>query len=308
MHWKLRLFLYFLHRAESSIPESIQDYRNTLNSNWKKYRRILDGKLVAVDQTKDITILNRDSVPLRVREYKMNRPSSQIIFYLHGGGWVGRSIDTYDNVCRRMCKNTNSTVYSIGYRLSPETKFPGAINDSIDTIEYIFTKYIKTNTDQKQVVLCGDSAGGNMAIGVLKYFEKNPTITFDKLIVKYPPMKADLDQLSVKKFGRGYIIEKQDIEWMRDQYLPSAIDREDPLVSPLNYKDYSFLPPSSLVITSGYDPLQDQGIIFKNNLKKHKIQYRHIHYEDLPHGFYLLNGLSPEISKAYRDLYNFIQE
>lgn len=301
MSWRLRIFLWLLHRKQEQVPiTDVNQYRQIAVKNWRLNRFWIDGLLVPVAATKDELIPNRHGHPIRVRKYESEHPNGKIMFYLHGGGWVGRNIDTYDNFCRRVCRNTNITVYSIEYRKSPETPFPGAIEDGMDVIRALMRN---TRMDSGKFYLCGDSAGGNMAISI-SYILQNE-LHFNKLLIFYPPLSGDLNYPSFDTYGHGFIIEKEIITWMRDQYLPSREHSRDALVSPMNHSDFSFLP-ETLVTIGGKDPLQDQAREFVNKVQESGRKIKLIEYPDLPHGFYILYNLSRTIKVAYRDVYQFL--
>jgi len=296
------MFLWLLHRKPEQLPiADVNQYRQIATDNWKSNRIWIDGRLVMVAKVLDDVILNRHGQPIRVRKYVPENPNGKVMFYLHGGGWVGRNIETYDNFCRRVCRNTHFTIYSIEYRKSPETPFPGAIEDGQDVIRHLIRD---PEVDPANLYLCGDSAGGNMAIGIC-YLLRNE-LTFKKILIFYPPLSADLDYPSFDTYGRGYIIEKEIIAWMRDQYLPSPEDARHFLASPLYHTDFSFLPPT-LLTTGGNDPLQDHAREFANKAKDSGVNVSFLEYPGLPHGFYLLHNLSHKVKTAYRDVYRFSQ-
>lgn len=276
-------------------------YRERVNESWQTNRRWIDGRLIKVNHISERTINNRLSHPIPVRRYESNDPNEKVVFYLHGGGWVGRNINTYDNFCRRVCRHTHMTVYSIGYRLSPEAKFPGAIEDGIDVIRHLVSEH---NLDTSKLYLCGDSAGGNMAIGIIYLLRQE--LQFQKLLLLYPPVSAQLDQPSIEAYGKGYIIEKEDIGWMRDQYLDSKAQIKDPLVSPLYHQNFDFLP-ETMVTIGGKDPLYDQVTEFTKSAESIGQSIEFHEYPDLPHGFYLLHNLSGSVRRAYRDVYRFLK-
>lgn len=302
MGLRLRFFLWLLHRNPDQLSSmNLNQYRDQVNQGWRNNRRWIDGRLAKVDHITEWPINNRQGDPIQVRQYSSKHPNEKVIFYLHGGGWVGRNIDTYDNFCRRVCRHTHMTVYSIGYRLSPEAKFPGAIEDGIDVIRHIVSEQ---NLDTSKISLCGDSAGGNMAIGITYMLRHE--IQFQKLLLLYPPVSAKLDQPSIDAYGKGYIIEKEDIGWMRDQYLDSKSQIKDPLVSPLYHQNFDFLP-ETMVTIGGKDPLNDQVTDFTKSVESMGKSVEFCEYPDLPHGFYLLHNLSGSVRRAYRDVYRFLK-
>ncbi len=300
MGLRLRFFLWLLHRNPDQISSmDLNQYRNKVNENWRTNRIWIDGRLVKVNQVTDELINNRYGDPIKVRRYESKAPNGKVLFYLHGGGWVGRNVDTYDNFCRRVCRHTDMTIYSIGYRLSPEAKFPGAMEDGEDMIKYLISHH---GLKKSELYLCGDSAGGNMAIGIT--FLLRHEIQFQKLLLLYPPVCAQLDQPSMDSYGKGYIIEKEDVKWMRDQYLNSEEQISDPLVSPLYHQNLDFLP-STMITIGGKDPLYDQVLEFTNIVQATGKSIEFHEYTDLPHGFYILHNLSGSVEKAYRDVYRF---
>ena len=67
---------------------------------------------------------------IRVRVYRPSAaPALPILVWFHGGGWVIGSLETHDNLCRLLCDDAGAIVVSVDYRLAPETKFPGAVDD-----------------------------------------------------------------------------------------------------------------------------------------------------------------------------------
>ncbi|XP_072522131.1 arylacetamide deacetylase-like 4 [Salminus brasiliensis] len=110
---------------------------------------------------KDMTF---GGVPVRV--YEPTAASDQKrrgMMYFHGGGWVVGSIDVYDEVCRHIAKESNTTVVSVGYRLAPEHRFPAHLDDcETATLYFLSVAETEFGVDPGRVVLGGDSAGGNL--------------------------------------------------------------------------------------------------------------------------------------------------
>lgn len=301
MSWRLQLFLWLLHRTPEQVPiQDLEQYREKAAQSWKWNRWWIDGRLVPVGEVRDHMIPNRHGDHIRVRVYRSRKPNDHTMFYLHGGGWVGRNLDTYDNFCRRVCRNTGTTIYSIEYRKSPETPFPGPIEDGVDVIRSLIAKSM---VDPDRMSLCGDSAGGNMAITISYLLQDE--FRFQKLLAFYPPLSADLDYPSFDTYGRGFIIEKEVISWMRDQYLTSEEQYTDILASPLYHQSFDFLP-EILLTTGGKDPLQDHAKTFAKKLQNNGHPTTFHEYADLPHGFYLLYNLSSSVRRAYQDVYQFL--
>ncbi len=92
------------------------------------------GKSTAPDAS--ISTVNRTipgpggAIPVRIYTPKTGNGPFPVVVYYHGGGWVIGSIDAYDAGARALSKLANAVVVSVGYRLSPENKFPAAHQDA----------------------------------------------------------------------------------------------------------------------------------------------------------------------------------
>lgn len=87
---------------------------------------------------------------------------STIIFY-HGGGHFVGSADIVEPLTYQLAKFTNFQVIYIEFRLIPEHKFPSALSDSMLVTKYLINNNINYKIDLKNLILMGDSAGGNLA-------------------------------------------------------------------------------------------------------------------------------------------------
>lgn len=79
--------------------------------------------------------------------------SDKVIFYIHGDGWNAGSPLFFDFVGQRFMKD--------GYRLSPNTKYPGQIADCARCFEKAMVFLEKKNIDNSKIIVTGPSAGGD---------------------------------------------------------------------------------------------------------------------------------------------------
>jgi acetyl esterase len=109
-----------------------------------------------------------------------------VFVYYHGGGWVIGDIATADASCRMLANKTQRIVVSVDYRLAPEYKFPVPVEDSYAALQWVSENAAALNANASNVVVGGDSAGGNLAAAMtLKSREENgPAIAGQVLI--YP--------------------------------------------------------------------------------------------------------------------------
>ena len=90
-----------------------------------------------------------------------------VYLHFHGGGFMlGSSFESQPWTIK-IAKEKKCPVFTVDYRLAPKYKFPVGISDSWIFYMWII-KYAKRylNIDFDRIVLTGDSAGGNIVLGI----------------------------------------------------------------------------------------------------------------------------------------------
>ncbi|KAF9236509.1 Alpha/Beta hydrolase protein [Melanogaster broomeanus] len=110
-----------------------------------------------------------------------------VFLYIHGGGWTLGSLDTQTSFATRQCKENNCITICLDYRLAPENPYPAAVEDTVDTVQWIYQHgKAELNANVNKIAVGGSSSGGNLAaIVALKAQELSPPIPiiFQLLIV-----------------------------------------------------------------------------------------------------------------------------
>jgi acetyl esterase len=86
-----------------------------------------------------------------------------VFVYFHGGGWLGGSVEVVENVCRAIVDRAHCVALNVDYRLAPEHPFPEGLEDCRAVAEWSVVHAKEIGGDPSQVVLAGDSSGGNLA-------------------------------------------------------------------------------------------------------------------------------------------------
>jgi acetyl esterase len=235
---------------------------------------------------------------LPVRIYTPDSPEPRpVVAFFHGGGFVFCSIDTHDGTCRRLANATGAVVVSVEYRLAPEHCFPAATDDCHAAAEWVYEHAAELGGDGRQLVVAGDSAGGNLAAVVAQMARERggPPIAYQILI--YPVIDAACDSASYTENAEGYFLEKQAMEWFWRQYLGVDCDGTDPLASPIRARDLTALPPA-IVVTAEYDPLRDEGEAYAAALAAAGVPVTTRRYDGMIHGFVSMPMLFPEADEA----------
>jgi acetyl esterase len=213
-----------------------------------------------------------------------------VLVFFHGGGYVIGSPQSHDAACRHICLEAECMVISVDYRLAPEHPFPAAVDDAWAVTKWVSANAESLGGDASRLAVGGDSAGANLSAVVchLARAEGGPRIDFQLLI--YPGTDMTCQFPSHKKFGEGYRLTSSLIKWFLDHYLGDSTDRTIPTASPLFAEDFTGLPPA-LVISAGYDPLQDEDRAYADKLIAAGVDVRYSHYEGMMHGFITMPGL-----------------
>ncbi|XP_076212121.1 arylacetamide deacetylase-like 4 isoform X1 [Aptenodytes patagonicus] len=131
-------------------------------------------------------------VPVRV--YRPRAPSAGLraaAMFFHGGGWLYCSIDSHEKICRYIAKESELVVVSVGYRLAPEHKYPAAYEDCLNATIHFMKNIEHYGVDPANVIVCGDSAGGNLAAAVSQTLAGRPDLPrLRAQILIYPGLQA----------------------------------------------------------------------------------------------------------------------
>jgi acetyl esterase len=307
---KLKLLLLFgriIDRVDLSTltPE---ESRQQMEEGIKKVRSYIqypDEELHEIREER-IPVAGVDRITLRVY-----RPSSKVnlplIVYFHGGGWVQGSLDTHDNTCRRLAKQNDAVVVSVDYRLAPEYPFPVPGEDCYTATVWAVEHAGSLGANPAQLIVMGDSAGGNMAaiVSLMARDRNGPQITMQVLI--YPALDATLSMPSVHKLGKGYMLTEEKMTWYRDHYCGKEPDKKQLYLSPVFASDLTNLPPA-LIITAEFDPLKDDGEVYAKRLKEAGNEVVFKEYKGMIHAFLAMPKLLHATREAETQISTFLKK
>src|SRR5690606_8413257 len=110
--------------------------------------------------TAETTAIAAGGHAMPVRTYLHARPDPAAVAYYHGGGFILGGLESHDDICAELCGRTGFEVISVDYRLSPEHKHPAAFADALAAFHWT------AGSGSSPVIVCGDSAGGNLVAAV----------------------------------------------------------------------------------------------------------------------------------------------
>jgi acetyl esterase len=234
--------------------------------------------------------------PLRIRIYRPPcEPPRRAILWLHGGGWVIGDLDHADSDCRGLCLETRSTVVSVDYGLAPEHRFPEGLKDAYSALEWLSTE-LASVPGSRQLVVGGDSAGGNLAAAVCLMARERGGPTVDNQLLLYPVTSSECDTSSYREFADGYLLTREMMLRFWSLYAQAPDAGRDSLASVLRASDPRGLPAATFVI-AGCDVLRDEAESYAERLRLAGVPVEVLRYPGQLHGFWTYRGAS-DIAKV----------
>lgn len=290
---------------------------------FKPFYRTLDTKIYNKDHEVPMRIYfpnegSYDTVDveeLQVRNKKTDTSSMSdnvypVILYIHGGGFVTESVESYNRVCWNLAKHTKHVVVSIDYPLAPEFKFPRQIEDCYAVTKAVFTDRTILNAEPESITLMGDSAGGNLAAAVSMMARDRGEFMPLQQVLIYPCVNNNYEEdngfPSVTENGQDYLLTRKNMADYLAYYERTQKDRENPYFAPLIAENLGNLP-RTLIITGELDPLRDEGEAFAKRLREAGTEVENHRIKDGIHGFFLLDVLYPAVKETYDYINQFLQ-
>lgn len=220
-----------------------------------------------------------------------------VLMYFHGGGFVIGDLDTHDVLCRELANAAGCAVVAVDYRMAPEHRFPCAIDDGLAATYWVQRNAASLALDARRLAVGGDSAGGNLAAVVAQLARDAGDLAIIFQLLIYPATDQRCGAPSHQTNGQGYLLTKDTIDYFMGHYITDPRHNLDPRASPLLRPDLSRLPPA-LVLTAGYDPLRDEGLMYSQRLSEAGNQATHICFERQIHGFITMGKVLDEANTA----------
>ena len=249
----------FIRRTDEWFPPE------TIGLQIERQREIYDAMCRAFHAGRPTDVATQDltmdvagrSLPARRYLRAGTSPSATIVYY-HGGGFILGGLDSHDDICAELCAGTGYDVISVDYRLAPEHLHPAAFDDAVAA----FTWAAATN--DLPIVLCGESAGGNLAAAVA-HATRDHARTASGQVLIYPILGGDMTRGSYVTHADAPMLSTRDVLFYRDVRFGAGGYVEDAPVAPLADRDFSGLPPT-IVFTAQCDPLSSDGEAYRDRI------------------------------------------
>ncbi len=264
---------------------------------------VLDLPPHKLPRVEALQIPTRDGHALPARLYAPQPASSgqplPVLLYLHGGGFTVGSVDTHDSLCRHLSHLARCAVVSLDYRLAPGHKFPTAVHDAWDALQWLPQQGPAYGLDTQRLAVGGDSAGGTLAT-VCAVLARDAGLPLALQLLFYPGCAAHQDTPSHSRFAHGFALEAAHITYFFNLYLNHAGERDDWRFSPLNAPDLEGVAPTWIGLAE-CDPLVDEGVLYADRLRLAGVPVTLEIYKGVVHEFIKMGRAIPEALQAHAD-------
>ncbi|MET8032134.1 alpha/beta hydrolase [Streptomyces sp. NPDC005345] len=215
-----------------------------------------------------------------------------VILYIHGAGWVFGNAHTHDRLVRELAVGARAAVVFPEYDLSPEARYPVAIEQNYTVARWIVEQGAGKGLDASRIAVAGDSVGGNMTAALTLMAKERGDVPLVAQVLFYPVTDATFETGSYHQFATGYFLRRDGMQWFWDQYTTDQNQRAEITASPLRAttEQLTGLPPA-LVITGEADVLRDEGEAYANKLREAGIPVTAVRYQGIIHDFVMLDAL-----------------
>lgn len=249
----------FIERTNSFYPpdstdDSVARQREVYNTMCRAFFSQYPG---SVSSTNKFVHTAEQRIPIRVYEKSDSDPEA-VCLYFHGGGFVVGGLESHDDVCAELCDATGFRIVSVDYRLAPEHLHPAAFLDCLAAFEHV------ASTCELPIILCGDSAGGNLAAAVTHHVRRHERAPVGQVLI-YPGLGGETDQGSYLTHAQAPMLTTRDTLYYAEIRGGGFNWSNDPRFAPLNDQDFNGLP-DTIAISAECDPLSDDGRDYCNKI------------------------------------------
>jgi acetyl esterase len=273
-----RAFLDAASGAPQPPQASVAEFREQLA------RLLPPSEPEPVARVFDTTIPGGDGQPLGLRVYApaADRPLPAAV-WMHGGSFVRGTLDAFDAARRAFANAADFVVVAVDQRLSPEARFRAPLEDAYAALRWTVEHAGELGADAARVGVAGESSGANLAAAtaLLAASGDGPAPAFQILVV--PILDATCTMPSVSELADGYLLTRDQLLWLYEQYAP-GVPRREPLLSPLHAPSLRGLAPA-VIVTVEYDPVRDEGEAYAARLAAAGVPVLRSRIEGMVHHF-----------------------
>jgi acetyl esterase len=232
---------------------------------------------------------------IAARVVRPEAPPRAVIVFYHAGGWVLGGLDECEATAGALAERTGCAVVCPAYRLAPEYRYPTAVQDAWAALRWAASSTQITGEPagrRRPLIVAGESAGGNLAAVVARRSAERggPDVLLQVLIC--PVTDSDTGSLSYTDPANQLLLDRAEMIWFWDQYVPDPAARRHPDASPLQAVFLTGVPPA-VILTAEHDVLRDDGELYAMRLVQAGVPVEHRRFAGQAHGFLGRIGVLP---------------
>src|SRR5207245_719975 len=130
-------------------------------------------------------------------------------------GWVLNMFEVEEDICAEIANRAECIVIAVDYRLAPEHKFPVPLEDCYAATLWMTNEKnaASIHADPNQLMVCGDSAGANLAAAVALLSRERTVPKLKGQVLIVPPTNCSTNTTSYREFSVGFGNERQVMQW-----------------------------------------------------------------------------------------------
>lgn len=272
-----------------------------------------------IEEFKKLIRVGKHMIQVTIYRRKENGSGQRGLLFIHGGGFFGGTVEAKGNQCRYLAEQSDAIVVSPEYRLSPETPYPGAIEDVLGTLDWMTDCSDQLGIDPERIAIAGESAGGALAVNCclldMKKRIKLAMIIYGALDVVPADRTVyhwDYSKYKIYEGQKDYIMNrlyrfKKLTKQMEILYVPEGYSAEDERISPVYAEDVGIMP-KTIIIEAEFDYYKLSNDIFAEKLNQAGKDVEIILYEGLDHGFFDRLGQLPQTEDCILEMSKKIKE
>lgn len=239
---------------------------------------------------------------VRTRIFTPQESTPATLFYLHGGGFILGTLETHDRIMRLLAHHSGCSVIGIDYSLSPEAKFPQAIEESVAVCQFYHQHAEQFGLNKHAIGFAGDSAGAMLALASALWIrDKQIACGSVKGLLLWYGLYGLQDSASRRLYGGSWDgLTQEDLAMYESAYLKKASDRESPYYCLFNNNLSEAVPPC-FIATAEFDPLIDDSLALCQTLLQHGQPCHYVMYPGTLHAFLHYSRMMAVADDALRD-------
>jgi acetyl esterase len=191
---------------------------------------------------------------------------------------------------------TGCAVVCPAYRLAPEYRYPTAVEDAWAALHWAAASSTEVTGEpagpRPPLIVAGASAGGNLAAVVARRSAEQDGPDVLLQVLSYPVTDSDTSSLSYTDPANQLLLDRDEMIWFWDQYVPDPAARRHPDASPLQAVFLTGVPPA-VILTAEHDVLRDDGELYAMRLVQAGVPVEHRRFAGQIHGFLGRIGVLP---------------